>query len=66
MQARTTEQIAELTLTWINEQLRAEAVRLIFAEEAPPPPSLDWRGHAIAAISGMLIGLCLVLTTFAV
>ncbi len=53
-------QISELTLSWINVQLRRELLRRI-AEQNPPKVvrTYGWQRQMIAAVSGVLSGFAL-------
>lgn len=54
-------QISELTLTWINDQLRRELLRRLTEQQPPRVSHLSiWQRQMIAAVSGLLSGLCLV------
>lgn len=61
MPAAASSQLSELTLSWINAQLRLELSRRL--EEDTPPRAIDfssWQRQMIAAVSGLLSGFALV------
>ncbi len=67
MPAGSSTQISELTLSWINDQLRRELLRRMAEQNPPRSVRHDgWQRQMIAAVSGLLSGLAIVVTrTFA-
>lgn len=61
MPAAATAQISELTLSWINDQLRRELLRRMSEQHHQQNYRMyDWQRQMIAAVSGLLSGLFLV------
>ncbi len=60
MPATSTTQLSELTLSWINDQLRRELLRRM---EEQTPRKTDhhsgWQRQFIAAVTGLLSGFAL-------
>lgn len=67
MPAGSSSQISELTLSWINDQLRRELLRRLAEQNPPKVHRYDgWQRQMIAAVSGLLSGFAIVVTsTFA-
>lgn len=53
--------IAFLTVSWINEQLRLEAARRELEYGWNPPDLLSWRRQALMMLAGGLCGIGLLL-----
>jgi hypothetical protein len=56
-----TSDIAFLTVSWINEQLRLEATRRELVDAWDPPTLLSWRRQALMVLAGCLCGIGLLL-----
>lgn len=56
MPAAGTAQISELTLSWINDQLRRELLRRMM-EKPQPTAGTGWR-QMITAVMALVSGLC--------
>jgi len=59
--ACTSADIAYLTLSWINEQLRLEAERREQEDAGNLPRFLSWRRQALMVLAGGLCGIGLLL-----
>ncbi len=60
MPAASTEKIAVLTLTWINANLREEVERLYPPPPEPPRARASWPYQLVAALSGLVTTICLI------
>ncbi len=61
MPAASTEKIAVLTLSWINAQLRDEVERLYPAPAPVVRSPASWPYQLVAALSGLVTSICLIL-----
>lgn len=59
MPAAGTAQISELTLTWINDQLRRELLRRMMDEQQPQHIDTNWRRQMLTAVTALVSGICL-------
>lgn len=57
MPAAASTQISELTLSWINDQLRRELLHRMMEQNQPRDTgNYGWQRQMIAAVSGLLSG----------
>ncbi len=60
MPATGSAQISELTLSWINDQLRRELLRRMMEQQAETEsPEMNWRRQMLTAVTALISGVCL-------
>ncbi|HET6422184.1 MAG TPA: hypothetical protein VFG20_00790 [Planctomycetaceae bacterium] len=62
MPAANSAQISELTLSWINDQLRRELLRRMMDQQADDiPAETNWRRQMLTAVTALISGVCLLI-----
>lgn len=62
MTATGSAQISELTLSWINDQLRRELLRRMMEQQTETEaPQMNWRRQMLTAVTALISGVCLLI-----
>jgi hypothetical protein len=61
MPAAGTAQISELTLTWINDQLRRELLKRMMEQPDPVADDMNWRRQMVTAVTALVSAVCLLI-----